>query len=135
MPAVTVMAQDGVPTSATAVDWQFWAVLVIIIGALFGASVVINQYLMDLRERVPEWAKAYAPAAYQHATTGFDVGMDYLAARAKRTPTALDDDLVEIIDENGRRLIVKAAGIVGYKPDDSTKELPSAEADAGFSVG
>jgi hypothetical protein len=114
MPAAVMAQGDGMATAA--VDWQFWAVLAVLLGVLFGASVVLNQYLMDLRERVPEWAKPYAPAAYQHASTGFGAGVDYLAARAKRTPTPLDDELVEIIDQNGRRLLVKAAGIVGHVP-------------------
>jgi hypothetical protein len=126
-----VAAQDGGgvvgPTTA---EWQFWAVLAGAALLAFGLSVVVNRYLAYLENKLPPWAagpaEALAPYAYQQADGYFDRQMARLRTRAAGTPEQWDDDLVEMVDVRGNRVLVQAARVFGHDPAQAETDEPGA---------
>lgn len=107
------LAQDDmvVPVELVGdVGWQWWASVVgLLVGVVLvnvGLSVFVNEQVRRWRDEVPAWVLPYVPTIQNQVYSGFDSGVNYLRTRAKQTPTNVDDELVEIIDQQGRKAIV-----------------------------
>ena len=110
-------AAEQVSGAANAGDVWFWALLLGVAVALFALSVAVSQYLTTLRNEVPEWVKPYGPTLYKSGEDLRARGTAWLAGKADETPTPLDNELVEVFDKEGRRLLINTASILGYVPD------------------
>tara|TARA_S200002703_G_scaffold101078_1_gene87588 strand:+ start:2483 stop:2866 length:384 start_codon:yes stop_codon:yes gene_type:complete len=89
----------------------FVVLLIVVFLAMIVITIMINRYLSSLENRLPEWAftllDAIGPILYSKGSElYFDIVED-AKEKAESTPNELDDELVELIDDNGRRVLVK----------------------------
>lgn len=114
--AAPVAAQDvTVPVEIVQEGWTFWALLVGVVVVVLVLNIAVTVgvlgWVQDLKDRVPEWARPYLPVAGAQVVAGYDMGMDYLRRGAAMTPNTLDDELVELADVYGRRVLIRLADL------------------------
>jgi hypothetical protein len=143
----SVMAQgdvaDATLTNALGNDFVFWSLLaagvlvLLVLGTLIGAGMA--SWVRSMEDKIPSHAMIYyeagkaalLPVAYRQSSNLFDRGVDVLEARAERTLTQFDDDLVEMLDAQGRRVLVKAFKVMDYDPDKQADVDAVAQAQEG----